>query len=66
MQNRRQKVFNRGLWDCARGLDTPKIDKNSSDLWCFMFQFGGFGALLWGDKPPKAPRGDGTELMIRA
>jgi len=31
-QNRRQKVFNKGLWVCARGLDTLKIDKNSTDL----------------------------------
>jgi len=25
-----------------------------------MFQFGGLGVLFGGDKPPKAPRGDGT------
>jgi len=38
-QNRRQKVFNRGalhfcggLWVCAGGLDTLKIDKISTDL----------------------------------
>jgi len=38
-QNRRQKVFNRGalrfcgvLRVCAEGLDTPKIDKISTDL----------------------------------
>jgi len=38
-QNRRQKVFNRGLcvsagrlWVCSGGLDTLKIDKNSTDI----------------------------------
>jgi len=38
-QNRGQKVFNRslcisaeGLWLCAGGLDTLKIDKISTDL----------------------------------
>ena len=38
-QNRRQKVVNKGalhfckgLWICAVGLDTVKIDKNSTDV----------------------------------
>jgi len=31
-QNRRQKVFSRGALGCAGGLDTLKIDKNSTDL----------------------------------
>jgi len=31
-QNRRQKVFNRGLCVCAGGLDILEIDKNSTDL----------------------------------
>jgi len=44
-----------GLWVCAEGLDTLKIDKISTDLSCFVFQFGGLGVLFWGDKPPKAP-----------
>jgi len=26
-----------------------------------MFQFGGAWSFVWGAKPPKAPRGDGTE-----
>jgi len=29
-----------------------------------MFQFGGLGDLFWGAKPPKAPRGDGTDLIV--
>jgi len=28
-QNRRQKIFNRGLYVCAGGLDILKFDKNS-------------------------------------
>jgi len=43
------------------GLDILKIDKNSTDLYCFMFQFGGFGALFGGLRP----RGDGTEGNYR-
>jgi len=31
-QNRRQKVFTRGLCVSAGGFDTLKIDKNSTDL----------------------------------
>jgi len=33
-QNRHQKVFNRGLYHCAVGLDILKFDKNSTDLPC--------------------------------
>jgi len=49
-----------GLCVSAGWLDALKIDKNSTDLQCFMFQFGGLGSFVWGAKPPKAPRGDGT------
>jgi len=44
-QNRRQKVFNRkalrfcGVFAFVRGLDILKIDKISTDLQSFMFQF---------------------------
>ena len=47
-QNRRQKVFNRGLCVSTGGLDILKIDKNSTDLLCFMFQFGGAWRFVWG------------------
>jgi len=30
-----------------------------------MFQFGGAWSFVWGAKPPKAPRGDGTAQCIR-
>jgi len=30
-QNRRQKVFNRGLFVCEGDLNIPKIDKNFTD-----------------------------------
>jgi len=63
-QNCRQKVFNRGaLRFCGEALglcgvlDILKIDKNSTDILCFMFQFGGLGALFGGlshQKPPVA------------
>jgi len=65
IQNRHQKVFNRGVLRlcggicvCAGRLDILKIDKNSTDLLCFMFQFGGLEVCL-GAKPPVA-----TELTL--
>jgi len=45
----------RGLWACARGLDTQKINKNSTDLYCFMFPFGGLELFLGGLSPQKPP-----------
>jgi len=50
-----------GICVCVEGLDIPKIDKNSTDLYCFIFQFGRLGDLFVGAKPTKAPRGDGTD-----
>jgi len=47
-QNRRQWVFNRGLYVCAGLLEILKIDKSSTDLQCFSFQFRGLGALFGG------------------
>jgi len=61
IQNRRQKVFNRGLYVCAGRLYvfagglTFKFDKNSSDLHCFMFQFGGGLELCFGVLSPAKP-----------
>jgi len=49
-----------GLWVCAGGLDTAKINKNSTDLHCFMFQSGGLGTSFGGISPQKPSRGDGT------
>jgi len=31
-----------------------------------MFQIGGLRALFLGDKPPKAPRGDGTGVQLHS
>jgi len=67
-QNRRQKVFNRGdlrfcggLWVCARGLGTLKIDKISTySVSCFTL--GGLKALFGWAKPPQKNPGDGTAL----
>jgi len=36
-------------------LDILKIDKYSTDIQCFIFQFTGFGALFWGARPTKVP-----------
>jgi len=36
-----------------RGLDILKLDKNSTDLCCFLIQFGGLGVLFGRAKPPK-------------
>jgi len=47
-------AFLRGGWVCAGGLDTLKIDKNSTDLSCFMFQFGWLGAFFGGLISPMA------------
>jgi len=54
-----RKISSGGLCVSARGFDTLKIDKNSTDLLCFMFQFGGAWSFVWGGKLPKDPRGDG-------
>ena len=53
----------RAVYDCAGGLDILKFDKNSPYLWCFIFQFGGRGALFWGLSPPKSSRRNGTASM---
>ena len=63
-QNRRWKVFNRGSLRLCGGFDTLKIDKNSTDLKCFMFQFGGLGALFGELSPQKPLPGDGTEQTV--
>ena len=64
-QNRRQKVFNRGLCVSAvgalglcRGAWHSKTQLIYSVL---CFNLGGLGALFGGDKRPKAPRDDGTD-----
>jgi len=35
-----------GLYVLFTGLDILKIDKNSTDLLCFIIKFGGLGALF--------------------
>ena len=66
-QNRRQKVFNRGLYVCVRGLYIRAVGDWHSNLTKMPltysisnFNFGGLGAFFGKTKPTKAPRGDGT------
>jgi len=51
MRNRALRLCS-GAWD---SINWP----NSTDLWCFIFQFGGLEHCLSGIKPPKSSRGDG-------
>jgi len=51
-----------GLCVCAGGLDTLKIDKNSTDLQCFVFQFGEVSSFVWGAKP--LWRRDSTRVVV--
>jgi len=61
-QNRCQKVYacTGGGFTFVQGGLTFKFDKNSTELYCFIFQFWGAWSIVWGAKPTKAPRGDGT------
>jgi len=71
-QNRRQEVVNRGalplcggLYVCAEGGLTFKVDKCCIDLQRFIFQFWGAWSYIWGNKPTKAPSGDGTGFTLQ-
>ena len=44
-----------GLYVCAEVLNILKIDKNRTDLQCFIFNIGELGALFGGAKPTKTP-----------
>jgi len=63
-QNRRQKVFNWGGFTFVQGeLDILNMIK----LHCVtVFHIGIWGtwSIVWGAKPTKAPRGDGTAFHI--
>ena len=48
------------------GLDILKIDKNSTDLKWFIFQFRGAWSFVWGAKTTIDPHGDGTVLVMEA
>jgi len=53
-QNRRQKVFNGGLYVCAEGLDIVKIDKAPLIYSVSYFNLGGLAH--------EPPRGDATGM----
>ena len=54
------------LYVCVGGFDILKFDKNSTDVKCFIFQFGGSWSFVWGTKPTQDPRGDGAVLLMEA
>jgi len=55
--------FQLGGFAFLRGVvEILKMDKNSTDLLCFMFQFGGIGALFGGQNAPKIPVATGLGL----
>ena len=60
-----RKISIGGLCSSARGAWHYKINQNSTYLRCFIFQFGGLGALFGEAKPIKAPRGDGTAPLLK-
>jgi len=51
-QNRRQKVFNRGLYVCAGALDILKIDKTPLIYSVSYFNLGRLGAPFGVISPP--------------
>jgi len=52
-QNRRQKVFNRGYYICAGGLDILKILSNLHWFVVFYISIWGLKTLIWGIGPTK-------------
>jgi len=70
MQNRRQKVFNRGalqfcgvVFRLSGGAYIIKLTKTALIYSVSHFNLGGRGALFGWTKPTKAPRGDGIINM---
>ena len=57
-------AFLRGTLCLCEGAWHSKIWQNSTDLQCFVFQFGGLGVLFGGISPPKHPRNDGTASLV--
>jgi len=55
LQNRRQKVFNRGLCSSAEGLDIMKLTKIPRIYSVSRFNLGVLGALFGGLSQPKPP-----------
>jgi len=48
----------------VRGGLTFNFDKNSTTLWCFIFQFGAAWSFFGGAKPTKAPLSDGSGYTV--
>ena len=60
-QNRRQKMFTRGLHVCAGRLDIENLSKSPLIYSVSYFNLGTLRLCLERRSPPKHPRGDGTE-----
>jgi len=54
-QNRRQNVFNRGLYFCARGFDIENLIKQALIYCGSYFSLGGLVLCLGGAMPTKPP-----------
>jgi len=55
MQNHRQKVFSRGLFDCVGGIHNLKFSKTPLIYSVSYFNLGGTWSFAWGSMPTKAP-----------
>jgi len=58
LQNRRQKIFIKGLYVCAGGFDIQNFDKNSRFVVLVISILGDLKFYLKGISPQKIPRGD--------
>jgi len=66
VQNRRQKVFNRGALRLCRGAWHSEIWQKLHWFEVFHISIWGAWSFVWGAKPTIDPRGDGTVLVMEA
>jgi len=60
LRNRRQKIFNKGLYVCAGGLDIQNFDKNSRFVVLVISIWGDLKFFLGGLSHKRPPPGDGN------
>jgi len=63
IQNRRQKVFNRGVLQFCGGLEIIRLTKTPHVDSVSRFNLGWLGTLFGGAKPTKPRSGDGTAYI---